>query len=96
MEELKRRLSDSERDDLNASFSMCPAFMNHEDVLTIHKDLQEIKATLAEMREIVDAWKDAKGFIKTIRIIGEVLKWLVAIGATVGVIWFFFTGRGGK
>jgi hypothetical protein len=93
MENCKRRSTDIEQAELDASFSQCPAFKNHEDVVLIHKDLQEIKATVAEMRDIIVAWQDAKAFFKVIKLIGEFLKWTVAVGATVGIIWYFVTGR---
>lgn len=89
-------MTDEERDDLNASFAQCPAFLNHRDVEVIHADLQEIKKTVEEMRDIVVAWQDAKSFFKMIRLLGEVLKWIVAVGATIGIIWYFVTGRSPK
>jgi len=48
------------------------------------------------VKEIVTAWNDAKGFIKTVRIIGEVLKWAVAVGAALLALWYTLTGRGGR
>jgi superfamily I DNA and RNA helicase len=90
-EPCQRRSSDKETGELDASFAQCPA--NNKDVATIHQDLQEIKETVAEMRDIIVAWQDAKAFFKVIKIIGEMLKWLVATGAAVGVIWYFVSGR---
>ena len=79
--------------ELDASFRQCPAFTNHTDVALIHSDLQEIKATVEEMRDIVVAWKDAKSFFKMIKVLGEIIKWTVAVGAAIGIIWYFVTGR---
>jgi hypothetical protein len=86
-------MDDFDKRELDSSFAQCPAFANHKDVATIHQDLQEIKETVAEMRDIIVAWQDAKAFFKVIKIIGEMLKWLVATGAAVGVIWYFVSGR---
>lgn len=90
-EEFNRRASDKK--ELDASFSQCPAFLSHKDVTIIHSDLQEIKETVEEMRDIVLAWQDAKSFFKVIKIMGEVLKWVVAVGAAVGVITYFASGK---
>ena len=92
MEDRRRQ----EEQELDESFARCPAFLNHTDVALIHADLQEIKQTVEEMRDIVVAWKDAKSFFKMIRLLGEILKWVVAVGATIGIIWYFLTGRGNK
>jgi len=62
----------------------------------IHADLQGIKIlqeeqklTLDEMKEILIVWNNTKGFINTIRILGTVLKWVVSIGAALGLIWYW-------
>ena len=77
--------------------------LSRQDIKNIHSDLQEIKKTIEgliaiketveEMRDIVVAWEDAKSFFRVIKVIGEILKWVVAVGAAVGVIWYFMTGR---
>jgi hypothetical protein len=85
-----------DQDDLDESFRQCPAFLSHSDVKIIHTDLQEIKITVGEMRDIVVAWQDAKSFFRIIKIIGEVIKWVVAVGIALGLVWFFVTGRDKK
>ena len=92
-----RRYTDAmTEEELSETFGQCPVFRNYTDAPTIHADLQEIKQTLAEMKEIVTAWNDAKGFIKTVRAIGEVLKWAVAVGAALLALWYILTGRGAR
>ena len=93
---LRRHADTMTEEELSETFGQCPVFHNHTDVTMLHADLQEIKQTLAEMKEIVTAWNDAKGFIKTVRIIGEVLKWAVAVGAALLALWYTLTGRGGR
>lgn len=62
----------------------------------IYEDMQIMKATmlchtekLERVAEIVSAWDNAKGFVKTVRIVGEVAKWLVVAGAAVTAIWYW-------
>ena len=93
---LRRHTDAVTEEELSETFGQCPVFHNHTDVTMIHADLQEIKQTLAEMKEIVTAWNDAKGFIKTVRTIGEVLKWAVAVGAALLALWYILTGHGGR
>lgn len=70
----------------------------HNDPLLqqIHKDLMEMKdlqaeqkATLDEMKDILIVWNNTKGFINTVRVIGVVLKWLVGVGAAVGMVYYW-------
>jgi len=94
--QMRRRADTMTEEELDMHFSACPAFHSHTDGTTIHTDLQEIKQTLVEMKEIAAAWHDAKGFIRMICLIGEVLKWSVAVGAAVLFIWYAITGSRGK
>ena len=93
---LRRHADTMTEEELSETFGQCPVFHNHTDGTMIHADLQEIKQTLVEMKEIVTAWNDAKGFIKTVRIIGEGLKWAVAVDAALLALWYILTGRGGR
>ena len=93
---LRRHTDAMTEEELSETFGQCPGFHNHTDGTMIHADLQEIKQTLVEMKEIVTAWNDAKGFIKTVRIIGEGLKWAVAVDAALLALWYILTGRGGR
>lgn len=85
------------------SFEQCPAFGNHIVIATLHDDLRRILAAqneqkqlqeaqaaeLKKVAEILEAWNNAKGFVKTVRMIGEVSKWLVLVGGAMAVIWYF-------
>ena len=46
---------------------------------------------LAEQKEILIVWKNAKGFVATVIVIGNVLKWLVGIGGAIAAIWYFLS-----
>lgn len=97
------RLTPEEQADLDESFARCPAFGNHIELRVLHDDLRRILETQQEQKalqeeqavelkkvaEILEAWDNAKGFVKTVRLIGEVSKWIVAAGAAVGIIWYF-------
>lgn len=86
----RRRASDSELDE---SFRQCPAYTEHEIVSLIHDDLKGIKEELKKVAEVVEAWEDAKGFVKTIRTIGEVAKWIAVVSAAVAAIWYLVSGK---
>lgn len=53
---------------------------------TIH----EIRDDIREMREILDAWNNAKGFVTTIKFLSSLIKWISIVGGTIGLIWYFF------
>ena len=66
-------------------------------VTLIHADLQEIRnhqleqtETLVAVKEILVAWDDAKGFIKIVKLLGNVAKWLTGVGAALGLIWYWW------
>ena len=61
----------------------------HADLLEIKMTLQDNRATADTMLEILIAWNQTKGFVKTIQLIAEVAKWLVVVGGTIGAIVYF-------
>lgn len=69
----------------------CPKLEAHTTFQEeIRTDLEEIKATLKELKEMLDVWKNMKGFISTIQVFGAVAKWLVATGAAIAAIYYWF------
>jgi hypothetical protein len=80
-------------DELDASFKQCPAYLEHDIVKLIHADLKGIKEELAKVAEVVEAWEDAKGFVKTIRTIGEIAKWIAVVSAACLAIWYLVGGK---
>lgn len=87
-----RRYADThpdEMEELRESFRACPAYTDHALMHEIHEDLKAIKDEVSKMNEVLQAWNNAKGFIKTIRLLGEVAKWLVATGAAIAAIWWW-------
>lgn len=64
------------------------------DIEILRSDMAEVKEAVLSMKEIIGAWNDAKGFVKTIRTIGNVLRWTALVGATIGAFWLFIrTGQ---
>lgn len=57
------------------------------DIEKIREDLAEVKAAVLTMKEIIEAWNDAKGFVRTIKLIGEVFKWVAKVAAAIGAVW---------
>lgn len=55
----------------------------------IHEDLQNIKAELKTVTEILVAWNNAKGFVKTIKFVGDIVKWGAPIVAAIVAAWYF-------
>lgn len=61
------------------------------------KDMHEMKhlieqnsKTLFEIKEMVTTWKNVKGFIRTLAVIGTVAKWLTVTGASIAAIYYWF------
>ena len=59
----------------------------------ITKNQEAISATLVSMTEILEAWNNTKGFVKTMVTISGFMKWLVAFGASVAAVWYFVFRR---
>ena len=65
----------------------------HQMLSVIHQDLQSIKSDIKTMREVLSAWDNAKGFVKVVRISGDVAKWVVLVGAAIAAIWYAIVKR---
>jgi len=52
--------------------------------------LDEVRAIRAQNEtqlEIMTAWNSAKGFVKTVQLIGRVATWIVKIAAVLAALW---------
>ena len=49
-------------------------------------DLHKMKDDLSTIAEILSAWNNAKGFVTTVKILGKVAIFIVAIGAAYAAI----------
>lgn len=41
------------------------------------------------MQEVLVAWNNTKGFVKTVVTLSAVLKWIVGTGLAISAIWYF-------
>lgn len=60
-----------------------------EDINISLSTIKEMHDDVKQMREILDAWNSAKGFVTTMRFLAALIKWTAVVGGTVGVIWYF-------
>lgn len=82
-----------DRNECDGHSSPCDNLNRHVDFqATIMHDLEEIKQDLKSVKELLDAWKNMKGFIRTMQIIGAVAKWLTVTGAAFAAIWYWLHG----
>ena len=63
------------------------------DKLTEQETLiKELHDDVKAMREMLEAWNNAKGFVSTLRLLGVVMRWLAAISAGIAAI-FYLRGK---
>jgi len=68
------------------------ALSHRLESLSITADsIKQIHDDVAKMREIIEAWDNAKGFVTTIKFLSALVKWLTIVGGAVGVIWYALT-----
>ena len=53
--------------------------------------LQAIEANTKATLDIVSAWNNAQGFVKTVKAISTVIKVLTLPVAAAGALWYFFS-----
>ena len=79
----------------------CPYVVEHTtDEKELHDDLKALlegQKKLLENQEaileIVTAWNEMKGFIRTMIRISSFMKWLVAFGVSIAAVWYFIIRR---
>ena len=62
------------------------ASIEKDDSATAH-ELAEMKSTLSSIKDLLQAWNDAKGFVKWIGYLATFAKWLTIIGGSCALIW---------
>lgn len=50
---------------------------------------EEIRKELKDIRDLLEAWNNAKGFVRTIQTIGTIVKWITAFGASITLIYYW-------
>jgi hypothetical protein len=58
---------------------------------TFNERLAPIEADIKRIREIVEAWDSAKGFINVVRAISAVFKMLAVPVAALAALWYLIT-----
>ena len=56
-------------------------------------ELKLMMGVLTEIKEMVTAYKNIKGFIKTLAVLGTVAKWLTITGGSIGAIWYWMHNK---
>lgn len=51
-------------------------------------DLTAMRDEVGEMRELLTAWRNARGAIRIIQVISATLKWCAMLGGSVALIWY--------
>ena len=64
---------------------------NQEAIEIIIHDLKSIKNQLATVTEILTAWNNAKGFVKTIKFMGDAIKWAAPVVAAITAYWYYIS-----
>jgi hypothetical protein len=74
------------RNEVDASLAILHCRM--DDFTRATATLGEIKKAVDEMREMLEAWNSAKGFVTTVKFISAFLKYSAVVGAAVGMVWY--------
>lgn len=53
--------------------------------------IEELALRQASMSEIMLAWNNTKGFVKTVQTVSKVLRWIAVTGAALSVVWYAMT-----
>ena len=65
-----------------------------ERMLVMEDKLDEILADMTAIKEMLEAWNSAKGFVTGVRVIGTVLRFLAYTVAAGAAVWIFIkTGQ---
>ena len=74
-----------------------PLYTDRKMIGAIHADLAAIKTLqetqserLGKVAEILEAWDNTKGFVKTVKLIAAVAKWFVVVGGTATALYYWF------
>lgn len=72
-----------------------------EEVITLKADsvnsslklqkLEEIQTDIRDMKEVILAWNNAKGFVRTLSILNDIMNWAWKPALVVTAIWYFIT-----
>lgn len=85
---MEKRSADRRKND---HATPCDLLHQHINVAAmLHEDVQEIKAQLATMVELLEVFNNTKGFVKTLQVVGMVAKWITVVGGAIAVVGGLF------
>lgn len=58
------------------------------------REIGEARLELAEMRGLLDAWRNARGAIRTLTFISATARWLAWVGGSIAVFIFWLKSGG--
>lgn len=61
------------------------------ELTTIRSKVETMEQEVASIKELLQAWENAKGFIKVIEILGKITKALLPTIAFIGAFWYLIT-----
>jgi len=65
---------------------------NGEDIRellnTVVERLDELTLKQANMAEIIVAWNNTKGFVRTVQMVSKIVRWFTVTAAAVAAIWY--------
>lgn len=85
VDEIDARLAELE-DEMVAIIGRVDDSSRHLDVLDTKLDRIH-----GDLLELIELWRSAKGFVKIVKWTGTTVKWLVGIGAAIGLAWAALT-----
>lgn len=53
------------------------------------QQLDTVNSTMQEMSEVLAAWRNARGAIKTIQVLADICRWTAYLAVSIGAIWYF-------
>ena len=63
---------------------------------TINSSLERLHKDMTDIKEILEAWNNAKGFVTGIRVFGGILRFLALTSAAAIAVWALLHGQGPK
>lgn len=49
--------------------------------------VREVEGLRGDVKELVDAWKTARGVVRFVRLLGNITKWAAGVVAAVMAVW---------
>lgn len=60
-------------------------------VQCVDKKIDQVLGIISNVDEIVTAWNNTQGFVRTVQTISKVLRWTTLTGVAVAALWYLIT-----